>query len=263
MTPSDSNSDREQIELAIAAQESLRGVVDDTIIEATIATLKEKLAALDASPEQQRKLATVLFMDIAGHTALTHHLDPEEQMALVDPLIPRLAEVVNQFGGHVARYQGDGFKAVFGLPVARENDPQQAIRAGLAIQAEAGDIALELETESGIPGFKVRVGITTGLVFAGGDTEGEDTIKGAPVNLAARLESAAEPGTVLISYETYKHVRGIFDLEPLEAIQAKGFADPVRVYRVLRAKPRAFYRSMRVVEGVETRMSAGRPSSRS
>jgi hypothetical protein len=122
------------------------------------------------------------------------------------------------------------------------------------MQAEAGDIALELETESGIPGFKVRVGITTGSVFAGGDTEGEDTIKGAPVNLAARLESAAEPGTVLISYETYKHVRGIFNLEPLEPIQAKGFADPVRVYRVLRAKPRTFYRGMRVVEGVETRM---------
>ena len=98
------------------------------------------------------------------------------------------------------------------------------------------------------------MGITTGQVFAGGDTESEDTIKGSPVNLAARLESAAEPGTVLISYETYKHVRGIFNLEPLEPIQAKGFSDPVHVYRVLRAKPRAFYRGMRVVEGIETRM---------
>jgi class 3 adenylate cyclase len=254
MTPSDSNSEREQIELAIAAQESLRGTVADTIIEASIATLREKLAALDASPEQQRKLATILFMDIAGHTALTNELDPEDQMALVDPLIARLAEVVNQFGGHVARYQGDGFKAVFSLPTAQENDPEQAIRAGLAIQAEAEDIAAELESEYGIPEFKVRVGITTGLVFAGGDTEGEDTIKGAPVNLAARMESAAEPGTVLISYETYKFVRGIFNLEPLDPIKAKGFREPVRVYRVLQAKPRAFYRGMRVVEGIETRM---------
>ena len=149
MTPSEAISEREQIGQAITAQESLRGVVDDAIIEASIVALKEKLAALDAPPEQQRKLATILFMDIAGHTALMRDLDPEEQMALVDPLIARLAEAVNQFGGHVARYQGDGFKAVFGLPVARENDPQQAIQAGLAIQAEAGDIALELETESG------------------------------------------------------------------------------------------------------------------
>ena len=107
MTPSEVKTDREQIEQAITAQESLRGVVEDAIIAATIATLKEKLAALDAPPEQQRKLATILFMDIAGHTALMQDLDPEDQMALVDPLIARLAEVVNQFGGHVARCQGD------------------------------------------------------------------------------------------------------------------------------------------------------------
>ena len=133
MTPPDTSDERQQIAQAIAAQESLRGIVDDTIIEATIAALREKLAALDSSPEQQRKLATILFMDIAGHTALTRGMDPEDQMALVDPLIARLAEKVAEFGGHVARYQGDGFKAVFGLPVARENDPEQAIRTGLTI----------------------------------------------------------------------------------------------------------------------------------
>ncbi len=254
MTPSDSRRERKQIEQAIAAQESLRGTVDDEIIEASVATLKEKLAALDAPPEQQRKLATILFMDIADHTALTRGMDPEDQMALIDPLIARLAEKISDHGGHVARYQGDGFKAVFGLPVARENDPEQAIRAGLAMQDEAEAIAAELEADHGLSGFQVRVGITTGLVFAGGETEGEDTIKGPPVNLAARLESVAEPGTVLISYETYKFVRGVFDLEPLEPIQAKGFPEPVPVYRVLRAKPRAFYRGMRLVEGVETRM---------
>jgi class 3 adenylate cyclase/predicted ATPase len=193
-------------------------------------------------------------MDIAGHSSLTRDLDPEDQMAVVDPLIARLAEKVTEFGGHVARYQGDGFKVAFGLPVAQENDPEQAIRAGLAMQDEAEAISEELEAEYGLSGFQVRVGITTGLVFAGGETEGEDTIKGQAVNLAARLESAAEPGTVLISYETYKHVRGIFDLEPLEPIKAKGFSEPVHVYRVLRAKPRAFYRGLRLVEGVETRM---------
>jgi predicted ATPase/class 3 adenylate cyclase len=193
-------------------------------------------------------------MDLADHTALTRGMDPEDQMALVDPLITQLAEKVNEFGGHVARYQGDGFKSVFGLPIARENDPEQAIRAGLAIQNEAQVIAAELESEHGITDFKVRVGITTGLIFAGGETEGEDTIKGPPVNLAARLESAAQPGTVLISYETYKFVRGIFVLQQLEPIQVKGFTEPVEVFKVLGAKPRAFYRGMRLVEGIETRM---------
>jgi class 3 adenylate cyclase/tetratricopeptide (TPR) repeat protein len=254
MTPSDPNLERQQIEQAIAAQESLRGTVDDAIIEASIATLKEKLAALDSRSEQQRKLATILFMDIVDHTALTRGMDPEDQMALIDPLVARLAGKITEFSGHVARYQGDGFKAVFGLPIARENDPEQAIRAGLAVQGEAEKISGELINDHRLAGFKVRVGITTGQVFAGGDTEGEDTIKGPPVNLAARLESAAEPGTVLISYDTYKHVRGIFTLVELEPMQVKGFPDPVQVFKVKGAKPRAFYRGMRLVEGVETRM---------
>ena len=254
MTTTETKSEHQQIEEAIAAQGSLRGQVDDAIIDATIATLKEKLAIIDSAPEQQRKLATILFMDIADHTTLTRGMDPEDQMALIDPLVARLAKKVTELSGHVARYQGDGFKAVFGLPVARENDPEQAVFAGLAIQAEAEVIAAELEREHSFPEFKVRVGITTGLVFAGGDTEGEDTIKGLPVDLAARLENAAEPGTVLISSDTYQHVRGIFDLAPLDDMTVKGFSEPVQVYQVLGARPRAFYRGMRLVEGVATRM---------
>ena len=107
MTPSDPNQERQQIEQAITAQESLRGTVDDSVIDATIATLNEKLAALDASPEQQRKLATMLFIDIADHTVLTRGMDPEDQMALIDPLVARLAGKITEFSGHVARYQGD------------------------------------------------------------------------------------------------------------------------------------------------------------
>ena len=137
MSSSADQANREQLEKAIAAQENLRGTLDDAIIDATIATLKEKLAALESPHSEQRKLATVLFMDIVGHTALTVNIDPEEQMALVDPILERFAGRVEEFGGHVTRYQGDGFKSVFGLPVAQENDPQQAIRAGLAIQEEA------------------------------------------------------------------------------------------------------------------------------
>ena len=165
-----------------------------------------------------------------------------------------MAAKVDEHGGRIARYQGDGFKAVFGLPIAQENDARQAVRAGLAIQDEAAAIAAELEKDNGLSGFQVQVGITTGMVFAGGATEGEDTIKGPPVNLAARLESAAEPGTILISQDTFTHVRGIFDLQPLESIQAKGFSELVPVYLVLRVKPRVFYQTARGVEGVDTRM---------
>ena len=90
---------------------------------------------------------------------------------------------------------GDGFKALFGHPVAHENDPEMAIRAGLAIQHEAQTYAAEVEKRFGVRGYTVRVGINTGLVIIGGQSEGEDTVMGAAVNLAARMESAAEPGT--------------------------------------------------------------------
>ena len=85
--------------------------------------------------EQQRKQATVLFVDIAGHTRLIHNLDPEENMEIIDSALVRLAEPVGLFGGHITRYQGDGFKAVFGLPMAQENDPERAVQAGSAILA--------------------------------------------------------------------------------------------------------------------------------
>jgi len=232
---------RNQLEQAIAAQESLRGTLDDAIIDAAIV-------------QQQRKLATILFADIVKSTQLTKGLDPEEQMALIDPLVQRLAARVSEHGGHVCRYQGDGFKAVFGLPVAHENDPAQAIRAGLAIQAEAAKIADELLTERELADFQVRVGISTGLVFCGGETEGQDTIKGEAVNLASRLESAAQPGTVLISHDSYKHVRGVFNVDLQEPITAKGFPEPVRVYLVKEIKPRAFRVQTRGVEGIETLM---------
>ena len=254
-----------QVKQAIAELETQRSILGDPTVEAAVIPLHQKLAELEAQaetppeepagiPTRQRKLATILFMDVVGSTAMTHDLDPEDQMGLVDPLISRLAEKIGEFGGHVTRYTGDGFKAVFGLPFARENDPEQAICAGLAVQAEATEIAAELESERNIQGFQVRVGISTGLVFAGGETEGEDTIKGNPVNLAARLQSAVPPGGLLISHDTYRHVRGVFNVDSLEPITAKGFPEPVPVYLVRELKPRAFRVQTRGVEGVETRM---------
>jgi predicted ATPase/class 3 adenylate cyclase len=248
---------RQQLEQAIAAQEGLRGTLDDAIIDVTLAALRKQLAELSAAPdavEQQRKLVTVLFMDIVGSTALVRDLDPEESMAIMDTALQRLAEPVAAHGGKVTRFMGDGFLAVYGLPRARENDPQMAVRAGLEIVETSRAIAQDLERERGLAGFQVRVGVNTGLIVAGGVTEAEGTIMGAAVNLAARLESAAPPGGVLISQQTYQHVRGIFDLEPGEAIQAKGFVAPVQVYRVQGAKARAFRMMTRGVEGVETRM---------
>jgi predicted ATPase/class 3 adenylate cyclase len=245
-----------QLHAAVTALEAQRPILGDAVVETALGSLREKLTALEsaAQPEQQRKLATILFMDMAGHTQAIRDLDPEENLAIIDRALARLAEPVAQFGGRVVRFQGDGFKAVFGLPTAQENDPESAVRAALAIQETASQITKELAANHAMTGFQVRVGINTGLIVGGGLTEGEDAVSGMPVNLAARLESAAEPGMIFISHDTYRHIRGVFDVQPLDPIIVKGFPDPIPVYRVLRAKSRSFRTRRRGVEGVETRM---------
>ena len=136
---------------------------------------------------------------------------------------------------------GDGFKAVFGEPTAQENDAEMAIRAGLEILADANVYAAELERKWRVSGFDVRVGINTGMVAVGGITESDDTVMGLTVNLGDCLgESSAPPGGLLISQNTYQHVRGIFEFEPLPPFEAKGFDEPVQVYLVVGSKPKSF-----------------------
>jgi class 3 adenylate cyclase/tetratricopeptide (TPR) repeat protein len=254
-----------QLKHTIAEMEAQRPALGDEVVDAALAPLQRKLNELAAllqtqqaqppsEPALQRKLVSLLFMDIAGSTAIAQHMDPEDVRELFDIALKKLAVPVESHGGHVTRFMGDGFLAVFGAPTAREHDPEQAIRASLEIISTARELAPELKNEWHIADFQVRVGINTGLVALGGLTEAQDTLMGAAVNLAARLESAAPPGGLLISHDTYRHVRGIFDVEPQQPVTARGFDQPVQVYRVMRLKPRAFRTHTRGVEGVETPM---------
>ena len=256
MDGTDPKFSRGQLEKAITAQEGLRGILDDAILEITIAALRKQLESLEPESivEQQRKQVTILFMDVVGSTSLFSEFDPEENMAIMDTALQELAAPVRTHGGKVINYMGDGFLAVFGLPKAQENDPEMAVRSGLAILETAIMIAQDLKKKYSIEAFQVRIGINTGLVVAGGVTEAEDTIVGATVNLAARLETAAPPGGLLISQHTFQHVRGIFDLYPGKLIQVKGFSEPVQVYQVQDARPHAFRFKNRGVEGIETPM---------
>jgi predicted ATPase/class 3 adenylate cyclase len=257
MTAKDHLSKQKQLEQAIAAQERLRGTIDDAIIDTTIEALRNQLAEFlpaSSKPEQQRKMATVIFMDIVNSTQMIRGMDPEESMEILDVSLNAMAEPIRKYGGHVNRFMGDGFLAVFGLPIARENDPEMAVRAALDILSASENIAQSLKNERGIESFQVRVGINTGLIAAGGITESDDTIMGSTINLAARLEKAAEPGTILVSRHSCQHIRGIFDMEQRNSIDAKGFPGPVETYKILQVKSRAFHLMSRGVEGVETRM---------
>jgi predicted ATPase/class 3 adenylate cyclase len=245
--------ERQKLENAIAELESQQGILSDDVIEASVASLREKIAALEV-PEKQRKLVTILYADIVGSTNIVKHLDPEDALEIMDSALKRLALPIEEHGGHVARFTGDGFKAVFGAPIAQENDPEMGIRAGLGILEVSQEIGAALKTQWGFQDFRVRVGINTGFAALGGMTEAEDTVMGSTVNLAKRVEGAAPPGGILITHNTYRHVRGIFSVRHHEPIQATGFDEPVLVYRVLSVKPRAFRVQTRGVEGVETRM---------
>ena len=235
-------TDRENLEQAIEALENQREILGDAVVDAAMVSMREKLSSIikEQFATQQRKLVTVLFMDIVGSTSITQNLDPEITMTIMDTALQRLSNPVIAHGGRVTRYMGDGFLALFGAPVARENEAEMGVRAGLQILSEARAYAEEIESEWQISGFTVRVGICTGLVIVGGDSEAENTIMGPTVNLAARLESAAKPGTVLISQLTYPHIRDLFDFKSLEPITVKGFTDPIQVYQVLQVKPPAF-----------------------
>ncbi|MGB7097117.1 MAG: adenylate/guanylate cyclase domain-containing protein, partial [Anaerolineales bacterium] len=247
----------ERLSQAIEHLETQRMVLGDQVVDTAMIPLQEKIAEIETQggfPEQQRKQVTILFTDIVASTRVASHLDPEDTRDIIDGTLQRLAQPIAQHRGHVTRFTGDGFKAVFGTPQAYEDDPEQAVHAGLAILDTTQELAKELHAEWGIQDFQVRVGINTGLVAVGGATEAEDTVMGSTVNLAKRIEDQAPPNGLLISHDTYRHIRGIFNIRPLEPITAKGFDQPIPVYQVLNAKERSFRIYTRWVEGIETRM---------
>jgi ABC-type oligopeptide transport system substrate-binding subunit/class 3 adenylate cyclase len=217
----------------------------------------ERLLATRGQVTPERRMVTILFSDVKGSTAIAEDLDPEDVLEIMDGAFDVLIEPVYRYEGTLARLMGDAVLAFFGAPIAHEDDPERAIRAALEITAEAQRYAEKLERERGITSFNVRVGINTGLVVVGevgSDLRVEYTAMGDAINLASRMEQNAPPGGILISHDTYRHVRGVFDVLAQEPLVVKGKAGPVQTYLVQRAKPRAFRKPVRGVEGIETRM---------
>jgi class 3 adenylate cyclase len=187
-------------------------------------------AAEKMVPAAERRQITVMFSDVAGSTALSTRLDPEDLRELLGAYQNCVAETIGRYDGFVARYMGDGVLAYFGYPYAHEDDAERAVRAGLA-QIEA---VRHLQIRERL---QIRVGIGTGLVVVGSLGIGEIQewdITGETPNLAARLQAAAEPNTVVIDPRTRRLVGNLFEYRDLGAACLKGFAEPVRSYEVLR-----------------------------
>src|SRR5205823_4162453 len=181
-----------------------------------------------AAPPEERRQVTVLFADLSGYTAVSEGMDPERVKALVDSALRRLADEVERFGGTVDKYIGDNVMALFGAPVAHEDDPERAVRAGLGMQAVIGDINQPLRGQHDVS-FALRVGINTGEVLAGTVGEGY-TVVGDAVNVAARLQTAARPGTVTVGERTYRATRHRIDYDALAPLELKGKAEPVQAW---------------------------------
>lgn len=173
-----------------------------------------------ALPEE-RRWVTVLFADISGYTAMAERMDAELVKAMVDRCLRRLGEQVERFGGTVDKYIGDNVMAIFGAPVAHEDDAERAIRAALAMQEAIVEIDPELQ---------LRVGINTGDVLAGSLAEGGYTVIGDTVNVAARLQAAAEIGTITVGERTMRATGTAVEYKELEPLRLKGKAEPVCAY---------------------------------
>ena len=183
----------------------------------------------------ERRVVTLLFCDIQGSTALAGQLDPEEWTEIVNGAFEQMVRPIYKYEGTVARLMGDGLLAFFGAPIAHEDDPRRAVLAGLSIVE--GIRAYRAGLPPAAAGLDVRVGINTGLVVVGAvgsDLRLEYSAIGDAINLAARMEQTAAPGTVQIAEDSYRLVAGQFEVEALGPIAVKGKVEPVPAYRVLR-----------------------------
>jgi TOMM system kinase/cyclase fusion protein len=205
-------------------------------MEMATAVLPEPAAAPDLAAE--RRQLTVMFCDLVGSTALSERLDPEDLREVLRAYQESCAEVIHRFGGHLAKYLGDGLLVYFGYPQAHEDDAERSVRAGLGIVEEMHCLDAGLEAGRCLR-LAVRVGIHTGLVVAGkmGTREQREPqgIIGETPNIAARLQEFAAPGTVVVSNTTLRLIQGLFVIEELGSPAFKGVSEPVQVYRVLRS----------------------------
>ena len=201
---------------------------------------KELLSKLETAHagggmQGERRIVTMLFCDVKGSTAAAELLDPEEWTEIINGAFEYMIKPVYKYEGTVARLMGDGILAFFGAPIAHEDDPNRAVLTGLEIVTGLSPYRKKILEKWDVD-LNVRVGINTGLVVVGAvgsDLRMEYTAMGNAINLAARMEQTAAPGTVQITHDTYKLVAPSFEFKKLESVTIKGKEEPVPAYQVL------------------------------
>ncbi len=264
-----------QLEAGIAAQERLRPMLGDAVVNTTVGALREQLADLRRAgpgngaesplarlqsylPEElaakarqvphvegERKQVTLLFADLAGFTELSEIADPEDIRDFQSDLFKELARIIYQHEGFVEKFVGDAVLAVFGAPVTHEDDPERALRVALAMRERMAVINRRWSdrfVHGAAEPLTLHVGVNTGSVIAG--TLGSDlepslnayAVTGDTVNAAARLQDAAQPRQILVSRTTFRQAQGAFVFQALEPIPVKGKREALAAYELLRAR---------------------------
>ncbi len=182
----------------------------------------------------ERRAITVLFADIVGSTAIVERMDPEDWKMLVGRVFERMNETIQRYDGTIARLMGDGVLAFFGAPVAHEDDPERAVRCGLEMVRAVDEVGEVARREHGVE-VRIRVGINTGPVVVGTvgtDAAHEYTAMGDAVNVAARMQTAARPGTVLVTATTHRFIAPLVESTDLGPLEVKGKSEAVHAFEI-------------------------------
>jgi class 3 adenylate cyclase/predicted ATPase len=218
------------------------------------ARLAQKISTLGKQIEGERRNVTVLFADISGFTAIAEKLDPEHVYNFINQTLQAFIDQVYQHEGTIDKVMGDGVMALFGAPIAHEDDPARAVRAALGMQDALHRINADLEPQLGIA-LRVRIGLHTGPVVVGSigsDLRMEYTALGDTVNVASRLENIAEPGTIVVSRAVYEATKPLFEFGELGSIRVKNRIEPVEIFQVL--APRRVTGRVRGIPGLSAPM---------
>lgn len=199
--------------------------------------LANKILSTRTYVEGERKLVTVLFADAANYTAMAEKLDPEEVHQIMDGCFKILMDEIHKYEGTITQFMGDGVMAIFGAPVAHEDHAQRACHAAISIQTGLWEYGEKIKKNTGVD-FKMRIGLNSGSVIVGSvgdDLRMDYTALGDTVNLAARMEGLARPGSILVSTKTHKLVSDFFEFRSLGKVEIKGKEKPQEAYELIKA----------------------------
>ncbi len=192
----------------------------------------------DRTPVDQRKIVTVVFSDMTGSTDMGERLDAEKLRSVMTRYYEAMRAVIERHGGTVEKFIGDAVMAVFGIPQVHEDDALRAVRAAAEMLDRLAELNAHFEAEGGVR-IRTRTGVHTGEVMAGDTTSAEGFVVGDTVNVAARLEQAAQPGEILLGSTTAALVRDAVRVEPIAPLELKGKSEPVAAFRLLEVRPDA------------------------